>query len=285
MWKEDEEVVTPQQEQQEQKAYINALNGLTTGANENYTPQVEDNQTLQDYLPYTIDDEDAWFYGIKPDSRPQDVKALEENYRRENLPQTSPEQQALLDEMQRQKEQLILDRQLNDPRPFGDSAQDQAFNNYRRQGDYYASQGDLGKALENYGFLFDQMQSNAENRDEQRLKDLGLNTGAYALEQFQKDAAKANWENSYQRQLESYLNKMDVLDVLRKKNIEEGGLPAYGRDVANSDSFSVAGNNMNPFFDSDIASEYVLGANGNAYHINDSDFGDPFFDPYGVWKR
>ena len=42
---------------------------------------------------------------------------------------------------------------------------------------------------------------------------------------------------------------------------------------------------MNPFFDSDIASEYVLGANGNAYHINDSDFGDPFFDPYGVWKR
>lgn len=49
MWKEDEEVVTPQQEEQEKKAYIDALNGLANGA------QDVDNLNMQQYALPKVD--------------------------------------------------------------------------------------------------------------------------------------------------------------------------------------------------------------------------------------
>ena len=302
MWKEDEEVVTPQQEEQEKKAYIDALNGLTTGVNENYTSQIEDNQSVQDYLPFQIDHEDDVFFGnaqpALPDNRPQVAKDLENYYNREALAQELAQQRNALDDFNRQ--QAINDAEYYGrmAKPFQSRSQNEQYNSVLSEMENDLIEGNYQNVLKNAGWFPEQFRQNAERADAlnqlQRNYDNGIADGEWQRQRFQNEAQKALYDNSVMSDIYGQLAR--ELSLRRQKNIEEGGNGVFKREVAEHQEggpYSAAQyDQINPYFDSQVAHDYVTLPNGLAAQIPDfgednSQFGDPFTDPmaalYAQW--
>lgn len=293
-------------EEEDRQAYIDALKGLsnTPEANENYTPEVEDNQNIQDYYPYQIPQEDQDFYQInKPEAprarygSPEDVAAHNQaiasapEIREYYSPEAVADRQAALDDFNRQAAIRNMEYENRMAKPFPNRRDNEAYNSYLSEIENLLMEGEREKALNNAGYLFDRMgemvDANDYLRKQQSDYDAGISNAQWKMQQYQDAVQQALWENSPYKDIIglAIANHMPR----RKKNIEDGGVGVSLNGVNDSDqmdpmthSYSVVPHgDVNPFMDNDEAQEfYTLLPNGMATHINNDWLQDPFSPLY-----
>lgn len=277
----------------EQKKYIDMLDGLTTGVNQNYTPEIEDNETLQDYMPFMLDQENIDLYGLDKQKAPEpmyggqtdidahnQIRKDAEGYKRSYSPEVVEARQKALEQFNRQAEVKKTEYNMG-AKPFDSYSQNEAYQAYLRQINNDFIDHDYEKVRD--GYLFDQMQKNIEHNDELRKIqsdfDAGINRGQWQMQKNQEQATEALYNNSPLKKQIYHAIVQQIAGPRRERNVETGGYGVHKGDaiepITGGWNSAATWGEINPFFDDEAAANYMLDPSGYAYSIPDGYFGDP----------
>lgn len=156
-------------------------------------------------------------------------------------------------------------------KPFGRTYQNEAYDRHLEEQRQAQEAGNYMQAINNAGYIFDQTEANRQEAQRQIDYDNGVLEANRQMREYQNQIAKANLENSPLRELMNEYARREAQDVIRKKNIEEGGYGVY--KTTPSDSYQLidgnpyyanaVGGEINPNFDLDVAANYTQYPNGS----------------------